>query len=103
MPKKISEEQRVAINSIADLVGKGATEVYKMFVRNTIVEGLILVIIALGLIGGAVVLALGIVLPPASWGLLALALGAIVWAVSLLANPAYHALGDLLDRVQNGK
>lgn len=103
MTKTNKEAQKEALNTLADLVGKGVTGIYKMFVRNTIVQGLILVLIALCFMGGAGIIAVGIILPGWSWALIVMGVATLAWAISLLANPAYHALEDLLERLNLGK
>ena len=94
------EQQQKALGVLAELVGKGVTEIYKMFVRNVIIQGLILALFAACLIGGGIAVAVGLTMPIWSWVLIAVGVGFIAWAISLLANPAYHALDALLETIR---
>lgn len=94
------QTQKENLDTLLDLLGKVVGEGYKMFVRNVVAQGVILLLIALLLCGAAALLALGVVLPVWSWILLGLAIIPLIWGILLLANPTYHALEDIYTRIK---
>lgn len=94
------EAQRKSMETLADLIGMGVKEVYKMFLRNVVAQGLILLMIALLLVGAGVLIAMGVVVPIWTWILCGIALIPLIWGVLLISNPAYHALEDIIDRIK---
>lgn len=94
------DEQKKSMETLADVVGMGVKEVYKLFLRNVVVQGAILLLMAGLFVTAGVLVASGTVLPVWTWILFSVALVPLIWGLVLVSNPAYHALEDIIDRIK---
>ncbi len=98
--KKIQEAQD-AISDIANIAGKGIGEIWKVFVRKNIVQGLSVLFAAICLIVATIVIAAGITITVPMAILLIIAIILVVIAINLLGNPAYFAMEDSLEVIKD--
>ena len=98
--KQIEEAQN-AVAEIAKIAGKGIGEIWKVFVRKTIVQGLSVLFAAICLIAAAVIIATGVTITLPMAIILIIAMVLIMVAINLLGNPQYFAMEDSIEVIKN--
>lgn len=97
--KKTESEKKTeaesAVREISKLAGRGAAEVWTIFVRKSIVLGLSIVLVAAALIFAGVWMTLQLPVNPIGAGLFGVALLLLFVAVNYLGNPMYFAMNDV--------